>query len=121
MKSLKYTTAAFVVGALLMNSTAAQAATRIKFAKGSYCGSYAGNYKNGRTFTIRLLAEQRFTVRNSGTGRQTTWSVSGPSGDLEPTQTNASTLEYYTEDDGDHYVYVTSTSTRSSIEFCAYS
>ena len=31
-------------------ATASEAATRIKFARGSYCGSYSGNFSQGREF-----------------------------------------------------------------------
>ncbi|OOR87209.1 hypothetical protein B0181_10845 [Moraxella caviae] len=37
--------------------------TPIKFAKGSYCGSFSGNYA-GRTFTLGLGAGQTLEIRN---------------------------------------------------------
>ncbi len=99
----------------------ANAATRIKFPKGSFCGSYSGNYRNGREFVLSLKADQRLVVRNTGVGRQTTWSVTGPSGyELDYSRIDDSTLEYYTEERGNHYIEVTSTASRSSVQFCAY-
>jgi hypothetical protein len=113
-----------IIGVLAIGSLgisgSAEAATRIVFPKGTYCGTYSGNYRRGREFVLGLSGDQRFQVINTGAGQQTTWSVEGPAGELEGDRLNRSTLEYYTEASGDHYVYVTSTSTRSSIKFCAY-
>jgi hypothetical protein len=104
----------------VVGAVPADAATRIKFPRGSFCGSYAGNYRSGREFVMKLAAGQRFTVRNTGAGNQTTWSVTGPTGELDGDQADRSTIEYYTDAPGDHYVYVTSTARRSSVQFCAY-
>jgi hypothetical protein len=109
-----------MVTASLISVQPAGATTRIVFARGSYCGSYSGNYRNGREFVLNLRADQRFTVTNTGAGLQTTWSISGPTGELEGSRSNRSTLEYYTEAGGDHFVYVTSTARRSAVLFCAY-
>lgn len=98
----------------------ASAATRIKFPRGSFCGNYSGNYRNGREFVLNLDNGQRFTVTNTGVGVQTNWSVRGPSGHLEGFRVNRSTLEYFTEARGNHYVYVTSTASPSAVQFCAY-
>ena len=99
----------------------ANAATRIKFSKGSYCGSYSGNYRSGREFVLSLKADQRLVIRNTGVGRQTTWAVTSPGGyDLDYNRIDDSTLEYYTEERGNHYILVTSTASRSSVQFCAY-
>jgi hypothetical protein len=114
------TTALLVALTMGLTALPAEAATRIRFAKGSFCGAYAGNYRNGREFVLALKAGQRFTVANTGSGNQTTWSVSGPTGELDGDQFNRSTMEYYTEARGDHYVYVSSTASRSSVQFCAY-
>lgn len=124
MKSRKIRSAAtFValsVGSLAVLPGVAHAATRIVFPRGSYCGTYSGNYHNGRQFVLGLAGGQRFTVANTGVGNQTTWSVSGPTGELSAYRVTRSLIEYYTEADGPHYVYVTSTARRSSIQFCAY-
>jgi hypothetical protein len=59
-------------------------------------------------------------IRNTGIGNQTNWSVRGPYGELDGNRVDRATLEYYTEGDGDHYVYISSTGRRSSVQFCAY-
>jgi hypothetical protein len=117
----KFLVGVLVAGVLAAAVGEAQALKRIVFKKGDYCGTYTGNYKRGQTFVLGLLENQRFVVRNLGSGLQTAWSVSGPTGEIEGSRVNRATLEYYTEADGDHFVYVTSTTTKSSVQFCAYS
>ncbi len=48
----------------------ANAATRVRFARGSYCGSYSGNFSGGREFVLGLGTGQTFTTRNTGGGVQ---------------------------------------------------
>jgi hypothetical protein len=116
----KCTAVCVLVIALVGGSTPAEASTKIVFPKGSYCGSYSGNYKNGRQFRLGLKANQRFVVRNTGVGQQTNWSVVGPTGEIEAHRVDQATLEYFTEATGWHYVNITSTASRSSMQFCAY-
>ena len=116
----RVTIAMAIVTVMALVAGPALAATRIVFPRGSFCGSYSGNYRNGKEFVLGLKADQRFTVTNTGVGRQTTWSVSGPTGDLEGYRQDRSTFEYYTEATGSHYVFVTSTARRSAVQFCAY-
>jgi hypothetical protein len=54
----------------LLDVKNADAATRIAFARGSYCGSYSGNFSNGREFVLNLGRGQTFTTRNIGDGTQ---------------------------------------------------
>jgi hypothetical protein len=113
--------AAIVSLALLVGGASnADAATRIRFKKGSYCGIYAGNFRNGKTFVLELSDGQRFTTRNIGRGYNTNFFVTGPTGELEPSRDDAATLSYYTEESGDHYIKIVSTVARASVEFCAY-
>ena len=105
---------------LSLTASPAFATTRIRFPRGSFCGTYVGNFRRGREFVLGLRDGQRLTVRNIGIGRQTTTDVEGPTGTLEAVRDSDSQLSYYTEADGDHYIVVRSTTARASIEFCAF-
>lgn len=59
MKLIKTALIAATIGLVAQSATAAT--TQIRFAKGSYCGSFSGNVK-GRTFTLGLGARQTLTV-----------------------------------------------------------
>lgn len=101
-------------------STASEAATRIKFARGSYCGSYSGNFSNGREFVLRLGANQTFTSRNIGGGTQYDVYVVGPRGRVVGDKVSRNQINYQTPASGDYRIYVESSTSYSSIEFCAY-
>lgn len=101
-------------------TTSSEAATRIKFARGSYCGSYSGNFSNGREFVLRLAADQTFTSRNIGYGTQYDVSVVGPKGRVFGNKISADQINYQTPASGDYRIYVESSTPHSSIEFCAY-
>jgi hypothetical protein len=101
-------------------TTSAIAATRIKFARGSYCGSYSGDFSNGREFVLNLRGGQTFTTRNIGGGRQVVFSVRGPSGRISGYQNSADQINYDIPRSGDYYIWVESSTSFSNIEFCAY-
>ena len=101
-------------------TTASEASTRIKFARGSYCGSYSGNFSQGREFVLRLAANQTFTSRNIGSGTQYDVSVIGPKGRVVGDNISRNQINYQTPASGDYRIYVESSTPYSSIEFCAY-
>ena len=96
------------------------ATTRIAFAKGSYCGSYSGDFSGGRQFVLNLAGGQDFHVRNTGGGYQYDISVYGPTGYVYGDKRTSDRINYQIPRYGEYYVYVESNSTYNSIEFCAY-
>jgi len=61
----------FLLGySLFMSSPllAQKSPTRIQFARGSYCGSYSGNFSQGKQFVLNLSRKQTFTISNVGKG-----------------------------------------------------
>lgn len=104
----------------LLEPVLAQRATRIQFAKNSYCGSYSGNFSQGRTFVLNLRRGQRFTSRNIGGGTQYDVSMSGPKGRVNGTKVASDQIDYYIPSNGDYYIYITSSTPSSNVEFCAY-
>ncbi|MGJ3252906.1 MAG: hypothetical protein ACFE0J_17505 [Elainellaceae cyanobacterium] len=95
-------------------------ATRIQFARGSYCGSYSGNFSGGREFVLNLGSGQTFTSRNIGGGIQYDLYVYGPDGRLDGNQIASDQINYQTRAAGDHYIYIQSTNRYTAVEFCAY-
>jgi len=115
--------AAIATGALLgvaAIAAVAQAATRIQFAAGSYCGSYSGDFRGGREFVLNLGGGQTFTSRNIGEGAQTDVYVRGPSGQVFGQQVSPVQVNYQIPTRGDYFVLVESTTPFSAVEFCAY-
>ena len=106
--------------ALLGSSLPGQAATRIRFAGGSYCGSYSGDFSGGREFVLGLASGQTFTSRNTGHADQYDVSVYGPTGRVPGRRASRTTLRYSIPVSGDYYITIRSTSPYSSVEFCAY-
>ncbi|MGK7898529.1 MAG: hypothetical protein AB4372_34165 [Xenococcus sp. (in: cyanobacteria)] len=100
--------------------TLGQAATRIKFPQGSYCGSYSGNFSGGREFVLNLGRGQTFTSQNTGGGTQYDVFVTGPTGRIRGQQVSDNQIDYYIPVTGDYYIYVESTIQYNSIQFCAY-
>lgn len=98
----------------------AQASTRIKFAQGSYCGSYSGNFSNGREFILGLGRGQTFTSRNIGDGTQYDVYVIGPTGRVDGDKVNEAQISYPIPVSGNYRVYLESSTPSSSVEFCAY-
>ncbi|MFM7733558.1 MAG: hypothetical protein ACKO6F_08915 [Cyanobium sp.] len=96
------------------------AATRIRFARGSYCGSYSGNFTGGREFVLGLARGQTFTTQNTGSGNQYSIVVNGPTGRIAARKTSSSSLSFSIPTTGDYYIYMRSTSPYDSVEFCAY-
>ncbi len=107
--------------ALSLSTFATAKTTPIKFAKGSYCGSYSGNFMNGKKFSLRLKANQEFISRNTGYGYQYDVYVKAPNGrKLRGKKTSDDEIMYTTTRSGKHTIYVKSTERFNSIEFCAY-
>ncbi|NJO93173.1 MAG: hypothetical protein HC820_00225 [Hydrococcus sp. RM1_1_31] len=96
------------------------AATRVQFARGSYCGSYSGNFSGGKEFVLRLARGQTFTSRNTGGGTQYDIYVKGPTGIVRGEKVSWEQINYYTPVAGDYYIYIESTMPYNSVEFCAY-
>lgn len=105
---------------LSLGPAMSQPPTRIQFARGSYCGSYSGNFNQGKEFVLNLRRGQRFTSRNIGGGTQYDVYLTGPKGPINGQKVSASQIDYYIPVSGDYYVYVESTTSYSNIEFCAY-
>lgn len=101
-------------------TASSEAATRIKFARGSYCGSYSGHFSNGREFVLGLAANQTFTSRNIGYGTQYDTYVIGPKGRVFGEKISGDQINYQVPASGDYRIYVESSTSHSSIEFCAY-
>ncbi len=99
---------AFSFLALTSFTASAEAATRIKFARGSYCGSYSGNFSNGREFLLRLAAYQTFTSRNIGAGTQHDVYVIGPNGRVFGEKVDVAQINYQIPASGDYRIYVES-------------
>ena len=119
MKKLLVTTL-LATSVLLMTSVqAAEPSTKVTFAKDSYCGSFSGNIKNGKTFRLYLAANQNLVIRNVGNDQISVAYVSGPNGRLDGDREQNETA-YYTERKGNHYMKVFGNSSYSSVEFCAY-
>lgn len=102
------------------SSAHARGVTTIKFKRGSYCGSYAGNFSRGRLFKLRLKRGQLFTSTNTGQGHQTDVRMTGPSGQIYGEKVSYNQINYYIPRSGYYKILVTSTSRYGSIQFCAY-
>ncbi|MFB2879150.1 hypothetical protein [Floridanema aerugineum] len=112
--------AVLIGGLAYTNISPALAATRIQFARGSYCGVYSGNFSSGREFVLHLRKGQNFTSRNTGSGTQYDVYVRGPGGRVPGTKVSPSQIDYAIPVTGNYYIYVESTTNYNSIEFCAY-
>ncbi len=107
--------------ALSMSAVATAKTTPIKFAKGSYCGSYTGNFMHGKRFSLVLKANQEFVSKNTGYGYQYDVYVKSPNGrTLRGEKISDDEIMYTTTRSGKHTIYVKSTEPYNSIEFCAY-
>lgn len=98
----------------------ADATTRIAFARGSYCGSYSGNFSNGREFVLNLGRGQTFSSRNIGGGTQYDIYVTGFTGRVFGTKVASDQINYQIPRKGDYRIYIESSTSYSSVEFCAY-
>ena len=99
---------------------AQESPTRIQFAKGSYCGSYSGNFPKGKQFVLNLLQDQTFTISNIGQGVQHNIFVSGPTGRIEGHYVSEDQINYYIPVKGNYYIYIESTIPYNKVGFCAY-
>jgi len=111
-----------IVGVLVIAASqqSAIAATRIVFARGSYCGSYSGNFTRGKEFVLGLSRGQTFTTRNIGNGTQYNIRVTGARGRVQGFQGARNQIDYSIPATGDYYVYMQSSEPYNSVEFCAY-
>ncbi len=109
-----------VISTTVINSKSANAATRVAFARGSYCGSYSGNFSGGREFILNLGGGQTFTARNTGGGVQYDISVSGATGYVYGNKVSSNQINYQIPRRGDYYIYIKSSTAYNSVEFCAY-
>jgi hypothetical protein len=110
----------FTVGTFSANLACAGGVTRIQFAKGSYCGSYTGNFSGGRRFVLQLGRNQTFISRNTGNSQQLDVYVTGPTGNISGEKVSNNEIRYQCTAKGDYEIKVLSDSTFSSVEFCAY-
>ncbi len=107
--------------ALSMSAVATAKTTPIKFAKGSYCGSYSGNFTHGKRFSLFLKANQEFVSKNTGYSEQYDVYMRAPNGRyLRGEKISSDEIMYKTTRSGRHIIYVQSAEPYSSIEFCAY-
>lgn len=104
----------------VLNINIAVAATRIQFAKGSYCGVYSGNFSGGKEFVLNLAKGQTLTSKNVDDGTQYDVYVRGSVGVVRGEKVNSDQINYYLPKSGNYYIYVESTAPYSTIEFCAY-
>ncbi|MEG3438480.1 hypothetical protein V0288_15215 [Pannus brasiliensis CCIBt3594] len=103
----------------ILPATETPAATRIQFARGSYCGSYSGNFSRGREFVLRLRGGQILSTRNIGRGTQYNIYVNGPTGTIDGRPVSPNQIDYPIPRSGDYYIYIESSTPYSNIEFCA--
>ena len=109
-----------IVSTMAFNTNVANAATRIAFARGSYCGYYSGNFSGGREFVLNLGRGQTFTSRNAGSGIQYDIYVYGSNGPVYGTKVSPSQINYQIPSQGDYHIYIESNTKYNSVEFCAY-
>lgn len=108
------------LSSLMANAVqAAPTSTKITFAKGSYCGNFTGNLKNGKVFRLWLMPEQNLVIRNIGDDQISVAYAAGPNGQLIGERHDTET-GYTTERKGNHYIKVYGNSSHSAVEFCAY-
>ena len=121
MKYIKTATIAVVVLSLLItsNNASSEVATQIKFAKGSFCGSYSGDFSKGKKFLLNLKEGQRFTSRNIGGGMQYDGYLVGPTGKLNGQKVSSDQIDYFIPMRGYYEIFVFSEG-HGSVEFCAY-
>ncbi|UOP05184.1 hypothetical protein [Conchiformibius kuhniae] len=110
MKTLALTMAAVLFAA----AVPAQAAVPIKFAKGSYCGSYSGKAYGNTTFTLKLKAGQTLQVNNISAR----YIVTNPS-QLRSLGCDSGSCEFVAKQNGVHRITLRG-SGWETVEFCAH-
>jgi hypothetical protein len=108
-----------IISTVTFNPKSANAATRIAFARGSYCGSYSGDFSGGREFVLNLGGGQTFTARNIGGGTQYNIYMTGPTGSVFGTKVASNQINYQIPRKGDYRIYIESNTSYNSVEFCA--
>lgn len=98
--------------------TSNAATTKIIFPKGSYCGSYSGDYRHNKTFSVYLMKGQTFQITTDN--ELDTMNVRGPAGHLEGDWSNeGKTYTVTTHSKGLHYVTLHSKADFANLKFCA--
>ncbi|MCX7086626.1 MAG: hypothetical protein NTV00_01085 [Methylococcales bacterium] len=122
MKHIKIATKAIVVLSLLSisNQASSEAATQIRFAKGSFCCSYTGDFSRGKKFVLGLGKDQRFTSRNTGDETQYDAYLVGSTGKLSGQKVSNDEIDYIIPSRGNYEIFVFSSGGYGSVEFCAY-
>lgn len=119
MKKLLATLGCLTAMTLASVPQTATATTRIVFPKGSYCGSYSGDFRNSKTFSIYLAKGQSFSiesnnpmnsviVRDSRGIKRGYWSGGDTYYDL------------VTRTKGTHNITIKTDSSYEDVKFCAY-
>lgn len=119
MMSLSKTVITTAMLAASFISLSANAATKVTFTDGSYCGSFAGNLQDGKDFSLWLMPEQELIIRNTGDDQISVAYVKGPKGRLDAVVYD-NVRAYYTEAKGNHQIRIYGNSYHSMVEFCAY-
>ncbi|MDO4895523.1 hypothetical protein [Moraxella sp.] len=92
--------------------------TPIKFAKGSFCGSFSGNAK-GRTFTLNLNANQQLFISSNNIYADTLdVTVKNPHGQVMPAFGLRNALSYDTDVKGKYTVKINPARNHINLEFC---
>ncbi|MFB6349157.1 hypothetical protein ACFBZI_06960 [Moraxella sp. ZJ142] len=118
-----------IAASLAVAMTASAKATPIKFAKGSYCGSWSGEfYGDTKTFSLGLGAGQDVSI--SVADGSVLSKFSGPTGELRSYGGDYSSSYFKTKKAGMHYVTVVyiphkyadyqGPKSSASVEVCAY-
>lgn len=108
-----------IILAGILNINPAATATKIKFAKGSYCGMYAGNISGGKEFVLNLAKGQTLTTKNIGSRTQYNIFVRNSTNVIKGEKIEKE-IHYYIPKKGNYRIYIESKEPHSSIEFCAY-
>lgn len=119
MKSMMLSAMLIAAVMIGINAQAAETSTKITFAKDSYCGNFAGNIKNGKTFRLWLMPQQELVVRNVGRDQIRVAYVTDPKGRLDGEYYDDESY-FYTKNKGNHLIKVYGNSSYSNIEICAY-
>ncbi|PNK61330.1 hypothetical protein [Psychrobacter sp. FDAARGOS_221] len=120
MKNIASAASLVITAALLATSAqAAEPTTKLVFAKGSYCGSFSGDLKRGKRFSLWLLANQEVIIRNTGYSKIKVAYIDSPNGRVKGEHFDNMT-SFYTTKRGNHYIKIYGSDHHSSVEICAY-
>lgn len=119
MKAMMLSSILIAASVFGVTAQAAESSTKITFAKNSYCGSFAGNIKNGKVFRLSLMPEQELVVRNVGRDQIRVAYVTDAKGRLDGEYYEDESY-FYTRAKGNHLIKVYGNSSHSNVEICAY-